>query len=89
MCITAGPLWYRSALLPLTFLPSSSLLQVQARYSYIYRKIDGVWKIAEHHSSAMPEPVAAPAETAKETVGELSPCLWTARACFRLLAAPA
>ena len=48
---------------------ASSAPQVQARYSYIYRKIDGVWKIAEHHSSAMPEPVAAPA-AAKETVGE-------------------
>ena len=43
-------------------------VKVQARYSYIYRKINGVWKIAEHHSSAMPEPVAAPA-AAKVTVG--------------------
>jgi uncharacterized protein (TIGR02246 family) len=41
---------------------------VQARYSYIYRKVDGVWKIAEHHSSAMPEPVAAPAAAAVEAV---------------------
>lgn len=28
---------------------------VQARYSFTYRKIDGVWKIIDHHSSAMPE----------------------------------
>ncbi|KAI3434964.1 hypothetical protein D9Q98_003017 [Chlorella vulgaris] len=35
-------------------------VKVQARYSFIYRKIDGVWKITEHHSSAMPEPVAEP-----------------------------
>ena len=28
----------------------------------MYRKIDGVWKITEHHSSAMPEPVVDPLE---------------------------
>lgn len=31
--------------------------QVQARYTYLYEKVDGTWKIANHHSSAMPEPV--------------------------------
>jgi hypothetical protein len=31
--------------------------QVMARYSYLYQRIDGDWKILEHHSSAMPEPV--------------------------------
>jgi hypothetical protein len=64
-----------SSLSSLSWPSSLAHLQVQARYSYIYRKIDGVWKIAEHHSSAMPEPVAAPAEAAKEAVGELSPLL--------------
>ena len=46
--------------------------QVQARYSFVYRKIDGDWRITEHHSSAMPEPVAAVEEKAAqlETVGE-------------------
>jgi len=28
---------------------------VTARFSYLYRQIDGDWKILEHHSSAMPE----------------------------------
>ncbi|MEZ5456653.1 MAG: SgcJ/EcaC family oxidoreductase [Lysobacteraceae bacterium] len=37
--------------------------QVQARYTYVYEKQDGEWKISLHHSSAMPEPVASLAMT--------------------------
>jgi uncharacterized protein (TIGR02246 family) len=32
--------------------------QVSARYTYLYRRIGGEWKITEHHSSAMPEVVS-------------------------------
>jgi uncharacterized protein (TIGR02246 family) len=28
---------------------------VHARYTYVYTKVDGGWKILNHHSSAMPE----------------------------------
>lgn len=33
--------------------------QVTARFTYLYRHLNGEWKIAEHHSSAMPEVGAA------------------------------
>eukprot|EP00775_Hariotina_reticulata_P002341 gene2341-2649_t len=36
---------------------------VQARFTFLYRKYNGEWKIAEHHSSAMPE--AQPAGVAE------------------------
>lgn len=32
-----------------------------ARFSFTYRKVDGQWLIADHHSSALPAPPAAPA----------------------------
>ena len=32
-------------------------VKVQARYTYLYEKINGQWKIMNHHSSAMPEKV--------------------------------
>ena len=32
-----------------------------ARYSFTYRKVDGQWLIADHHSSALPAPPPPPA----------------------------
>jgi uncharacterized protein (TIGR02246 family) len=32
--------------------------QVTARFDYLYRRVNGRWLIANHHSSKMPEPVA-------------------------------
>ncbi|WIA23804.1 hypothetical protein OEZ85_013479 [Tetradesmus obliquus] len=39
----------------LTTPESGETRHVRARYTFIYRQIDGRWFIAEHHSSAMPE----------------------------------
>ena len=38
--------------------------EVAARYTYVYAFRDGEWKILHHHSSAMPEVLAAPGATA-------------------------
>ena len=37
--------------------------KVRARYTYVYTFEDGAWKIAHHHSSAMPEQMAPKGET--------------------------
>jgi hypothetical protein len=40
---------------------------VEARFSYMWRKIDHVWKITHHHSSALPKaPGSAEVETSSE-----------------------
>jgi uncharacterized protein (TIGR02246 family) len=40
--------------------------KVMARYSFVYVKEDGEWKIANHHSSAMPEGLMAAANKVKK-----------------------
>lgn len=39
--------------------PTGAISEVAARYTYVYSYHDGAWKIAHHHSSAMPETGAA------------------------------
>lgn len=46
--------------------------KVLARYSFVYVKEDGEWKIAHHHSSAMPEGLMAAANKVKEAQKILS-----------------
>ena len=48
----ADDLVINSGVYTFTFGDGSS---VTARFTYLYRQVDGEWKIAEHHSSAMPE----------------------------------
>ena len=42
--------------------PEGNRQPVEARFSYMWRKIDGVWKITHHHSSALPKDPAAAVE---------------------------
>jgi hypothetical protein len=44
---------------PFDILRNSDPTYVVARYTYVYERIDGRWKIASHHSSAMPQPVTS------------------------------
>ena len=37
-------------------LPTKQRVQVENRYSFALVKVDGRWLIAQHHSSAMPQP---------------------------------
>ena len=50
-----------------TFLtgPADNRAPVEARFSYMWRKIDGVWKIVHHHSSALPKAPGAAVEEAQ------------------------
>jgi hypothetical protein len=42
--------------------PAENRQPVEARFSYMWRKVDGAWKIVHHHSSALPnDPQAAAA----------------------------
>ena len=35
--------------------PAENRQAVEARFSYMWRKVDGAWKIVHHHSSALPK----------------------------------
>jgi uncharacterized protein (TIGR02246 family) len=42
-----------------TFEQDGKMVTVPARFSFTYKKENGAWKIVEHHSSRLPEPVNA------------------------------
>ena len=43
----------------LTLAPPPQLREVPARFSFTWRRTAGVWRIVDHHSSAMPTPLSA------------------------------
>jgi uncharacterized protein (TIGR02246 family) len=45
--------------------PAESRQAVEARFSYMWRKVDGAWKIVHHHSSALPKEPGSSTEEAK------------------------
>jgi len=45
--------------------PAENRQPVEARFSYMWRKVDGAWKIVHHHSSALPRVAGAEVEEAK------------------------
>lgn len=43
----------------LTLSPAPPLREVPARFSFTWRRTAGVWRIVDHHSSAVPAPLNA------------------------------
>jgi len=41
-----------------TLTKNGKAQNVQARYTYVYKKVDCEWKVINHHSSLMPEHVS-------------------------------
>ncbi len=44
--------------------PAENRQAVEARFSYMWRKVEGAWKIVHHHSSALPKAPGSEAEEA-------------------------
>ena len=65
--------------------PPEDRRPVEARFSYMWRKVDGAWKIVHHHSSVVPK-IPGP-ETNSDTSEDMYP-IAQARTNIRAGAAP-
>ena len=61
----SGPGWCEDAGV-YEFTMGADGSKVMARYSFVYVQEDGEWKIAHHHSSAMPEGLLAASAKIKQ-----------------------
>jgi uncharacterized protein (TIGR02246 family) len=43
-----------SGIYTFSFEDAGKTVSIPARYTFVYKKLDGAWKIVEHHSSKMP-----------------------------------
>ena len=56
--------------------PPEDRRPVEARFSYMWRRVDGQWRITHHHSSALPNaeaPAPTPTELARGSVSGSGP----------------
>ena len=56
--LTAAKFALDSGVYTFSLVKEGKPVKVQARYTYLYEKVEGEWKIMNYHSSAMPEKVA-------------------------------
>ena len=53
--VAGGNAYLHSGLYTFELGDADARTPVEARFSYVWRKVDGMWKISHHHSSVRPK----------------------------------